>query len=113
MAHPECPGRAAIARADVTFDTPPRTHHQRGRGKNHLYHVQAIRQSRDVIALWWTDKLHPHTEAPSFRPDAPNALVSATHAPDQTIWHTTRHNKHLATIIAAAIARMEASEWPS
>ena len=113
MANPDCPTKQDIDKQKDVFPTRRKDKGQHGHDKNPKYYVQAINQGNNLIQLWWSDKLHPHSAAPDFRPDAPMALVYAPTAPDNSLWTHLRHQKQLATLIAAAIERMEITPWPS
>jgi hypothetical protein len=113
MPNPHCPTKKDIDQQKDVFPTRRKDKGQHGHDKQPKYYVQAINQGQNLIQLWWTHKLHPHTAAPDFRPDAPMALNYAPTAPDNNFWTHFRHEKQLATLIAAAIERMEVAPWPS
>ena len=113
MPHPDCPTKRDIIKQADVFSGHRRDKAQKGHDKHPKYHVLCVSPGNHLIQLWWSDKLHPHSAEPDFRPDAPMATLYAPDAPNSSLWLHLRHNKQLATLIAAAIERTELVPWPS
>jgi len=111
--HQDCPTKHQIDSHNDHFATPRKNKHQHGHNQHDKYHVLAVAHARSLTAICWTDKLHPHTQAPDFRTDEPRALIDASNAPNSPIWAQLRNRPQLKILVAAALERMDLCKWPS
>jgi hypothetical protein len=113
MAHRDCPTLADIAAANHEHHSARRENPQRLKDRTSKYVVLAIAHGQRAIHLWWSDKIHPHDDIPSFNTDSPMCMLRPDDVVNSNIWASLPRNKHIRTAIAAAIERTGLVQWPS